>query len=104
MGTIKQWLKEGELHEQFLISDIAQHGCAGGVAGLTYYDDTASFYNEHEEEIWEHLDKFAEAAGVTVGSLFPKDVFSAASFKNWAAWFAVETVAQDLAAGQEKIA
>ena len=102
MGKIKEWLKEGELHEQFLISDIAQYGCGGGVAGLIYYDDTTSFYNEHEEEIWKYLDEAADAAGVTVGSLFPKDVFSPASFKNWTSWFAVESAAQELAAGSKQ--
>jgi hypothetical protein len=37
MGTvdIKQWLVLGEKEERFLIKDIADHGCEGGVGGLT---------------------------------------------------------------------
>ena len=102
MGKIKEWLKEGELNEQFLISDIAQHGCEGGVAGLIYYDDSVSFYNKHEEEIWEYLNEAADAAGETIGSLLPKNVVTPTSFKNWCAWFAVESAAQDLADGQQQ--
>jgi hypothetical protein len=30
MTTINSWLLQGQKEEQFLISDIAKHGCAGG--------------------------------------------------------------------------
>ena len=33
-STIKEWLTEGEKEERFLISDIAKHGCSGGIGGL----------------------------------------------------------------------
>ena len=42
MGTIdiKQWLVLGEKEERFLIEDIANHGCEGGIGGLIYYWET----------------------------------------------------------------
>ena len=43
MGKIKEWLLEGEKDERFLISDIAKHGCSGGVGGLIYYDEVKEF-------------------------------------------------------------
>ena len=43
MTTINSWLLQGQKEEQFLISDIAKHGCAGGIGGLIYYNETASF-------------------------------------------------------------
>ena len=51
MGEIKDWLAQGEKDESFLISDIAKHGCSGGVPGLTYYNETAAFYDAHEQEV-----------------------------------------------------
>ena len=64
MGTIdiKQWLVLGEKEERFLIKDIADHGCEGGVGGLIYYWETTAFHDEHEKEIWDVVQRFAEDA------------------------------------------
>ena len=74
MPSINSCLAEYEKQELGLIADIAKHGCAGGVPGLTYYSETASFYDEHETEIW---------AILTI-------------LKNDLVWFAVEVAAQEL--------
>jgi hypothetical protein len=57
MSSIKDWLAQGEKDESFLISDIAKHGCSGGVPGLTYYNETAAFYDDHEDEVWQVIMK-----------------------------------------------
>jgi hypothetical protein len=67
MTTINSWLLQGEKEERFLISDIAKHGCAGGVSGLTYYNETSAFYDDHETEIWTILSDEADAAGILNG-------------------------------------
>ena len=118
MGTIKEWflmpsikecLAEYEKQELGLIADIAKHGCAGGVPGLTYYDETSSFYDQHEDEIWQVLTDTADAAGIKNGlQLFNicKDPSSLRVLKNDLVWFAVEVCAQELDddAREEKLA
>ena len=51
MPSIKECLVEYEKQELGLISDIAKHGCSGGVAGIIYYDETTAFHNQHEESL-----------------------------------------------------
>ena len=109
MGTIKEWLTEGEKNESFLISDIAKHGCAGGIGGLIYYNETSSFYDDHEDEIWQVLTDTADAAGIKNGlQLYNicKDPSSLELLKNDLVWFAVEVCAQELdaSAREEKLA
>ena len=118
MGTIKEWflmpsikecLAEYEKQELGLIADIAKHGCAGGVPGLTYYSETSSFYDQHEGEIWQVLKDTADAAGIMNGlQLYNicKNPSSLELLKNDLVWFAVEVLAQELddAAREEKLA
>jgi hypothetical protein len=99
MPSIKECLAEYEKQELGLIADIAKHGCAGGVPGLTYYDETSSFYDQHEDEIWQVLTDTADAAGIKNGlQLFNicKDPSSLRVLKNDLVWFAVEVCAQEL--------
>lgn len=105
MGTIKEWLTEGEKEERFLIADIAKHGCAGGIGGLIYYNETSSFYEDHEDEIWQVLTDRADAAGIKNGlQLFNicKDPSSLRVLKNDLVWFAVQIAAQELADNLEE--
>ena len=109
MPSIKECLAEYEKQELGLIADIAKHGCAGGVPGLTYYDETSSFYDQHEDEIWQVLTDTADAAGIKNGlQLFNicKDPSSLRVLKNDLVWFAVEVCAQELDddAREEKLA
>ena len=50
---IREWLRNGEKEERFLIKDIATHGCSGAVNGIIYYYETTKFHAEHEQEIWD---------------------------------------------------
>ena len=52
MKSINACLVEYQRQDIGLVSDIAKHGCVGGIGGLVYYSETASFYDEHEDEIW----------------------------------------------------
>jgi hypothetical protein len=104
MGKIKDWLAQGEKDESFLISDIAKHGCSGGVPGLTYYNETAAFYDAHEDEVWQELTDAADAAGIANGLMLYnicKDPSSLRILKNDLVWFAVEVCAQRLMAELE---
>jgi len=101
MGTIKEWLKDGEQKEMFAIKDIATQGCGGGVAGLTYYVETTAFYNEHEADVWKYVREAAEAAGESVFFLLDKDIRGPTAFKNSMTWLAVECAAQELEAAKE---
>jgi len=82
-----------------LIKDIAKHGCAGGVSGLTYYNETNAFYDAHETEIWSILSDAADAAGILNGLMLYnicKNPDSLTILKNDLVWFAVEVAAQEL--------
>ena len=97
--TIKEWLTEGQENDSFLISDITKHGCAGGVSGLTYYNETNAFYDAHETEIWSILSDAADAAGILNGLMLYnicKNPDSLTILKNDLVWFAVEVAAQEL--------
>ena len=67
MPSINSCLVQYQREGIGLVSDIAKHGCAGGVPGLIYYSETASFYDEHEDEIWTILSDEADAAGIAHG-------------------------------------
>jgi hypothetical protein len=101
MGTIKEWLKDGEQKEMFAIKDIATHGCGGGVAGLTYYVETTAFFNEHEADVWKYIREAADASGSSVFELLDKDIRGPTAFKNSMTWLAVECAAQELEAAKE---
>ena len=104
MSSIKDWLAQGEKDESFLISDIAKHGCSGGVPGLTYYSETTAFYDAHEDEVWQELTDAADAAGIANGLMLYnicKNPTSLRTLKNDLVWFAVEVCAQQLVASRE---
>ena len=99
MTTINSWLLQGEKEERFLISDIAKHGCAGGIGGLVYYKETSAFYDDHEAEIWAMVSDAADAAGIANGLMLYnicKNPDSLEILKNDLVWWAVELAAQDL--------
>ena len=103
---IKQWLRDGEKEERFLIKDIATHGCSGGVGGLIYYWETTQFHAAHEKEIWDLLYQYAQDSGEKLMDYIAaisimKDVGSHAQFVNALVWWAVEVRAQEILAERE---
>ena len=103
---IKQWLRDGEKDEVFLIKDIATHGCSGAVSGIIYYYETTKFHADHEKEIWDLLYQHAQDSGEQLMDYIAaisimKDVGSHAQFLNALVWWAVEVRAQELVAERE---
>ena len=103
---IREWLRNGEKENIFLIKDIATHGCSGGVGGLIYYWETTQFHAAHEQEIWDLLYQYAQDSGEQLMDYIAaipimKDVGSHAQFLNALVWWAVEVRAQELAAEKD---
>ena len=98
---IREWLRNGEKENIFLIKDIATHGCIGGVNGLIYYWETTKFHADHEKEIWDLLYEYAQDAGEKLMDYIAaipimENVGSHAQFLNALVWWAVEVRAQEL--------
>jgi hypothetical protein len=99
--TITTDLFKGQKEERFLISDIATHGCSGGVSGLTYYTETIAFYDKHKKEIWDMLYDMSEDQGFSIPFLISdfngaRNVSDEDTFKNLLVWWAVETKAREI--------
>ena len=104
MPSIKECLVEYEKQELGLISDIAKHGCSGGVAGITYYSETSAFHERHENEIWDMLAEHADQHGLKKGEFLQhisKVPGSLTQLVNDLVWWAVEVRAQELQEGDD---
>ena len=92
--TIREYLLKGEKESDFLISDVAKHGCGGGTVGeLIYYEEIDFFYDKHHEEIWEELDQSGGLKDLINRTNRNTEPSSDAHFKCLLTWVAVEGVA-----------
>ena len=104
---IKEWLLAKEKEEgrgSTLVKDVANNGCQGGVPGLIYYNETVAFHDEHEEEIWQLLEDYADNEGLKLVDKMAqvcKDAGSLRQLKNGLVWWAVEARAQELLQARE---
>ena len=104
---IKEWLLAKEKEEgrgSTLVKDVANNGCQGGVPGLIYYNETVAFHDEHEEEIWQMLEDYADGEGLKLVDKMAqvcKDAGSLRTLKNSLVWWAVEVRAQELLLDRE---
>ena len=104
---IKEWLLDKEKEEgkgSTLVQDVANHGCSGGVPGLIYYNETVTFHDAHEEEIWQLLEDYADNEGLKLIDKLAhvcKDAGSLRTVKNSLVWWAVEVRAQELLQARE---
>jgi len=82
------------------IEDVQQHGCSSGiVSGLIYYSDTAKFYENHNDEIWDIVNESADSRGYSVPEFIANlngDFSDDATFKNLLVWFAYEETAYQI--------
>ena len=98
---LKTCVLEYEKQDLGLISDIAKHGCSGGVPGIIYYTETSAFHDKHEEELWNMIDEHADQHGLKRGEMLnhiAPDPGSLTQLKNSIVWWAVEVTAQELLA------
>ena len=71
------------------VEEIVTYGCQSGiVTALITYDDTDKFFNNHADEIFELVED-AKAEGIINMNDFTLS-------KNNLAWFAFETIAQEI--------
>ena len=97
-GTLKHEVVEiildqvdGLDNEEILpaVEEIVDYGCQSGIVStLITYDDTDKFFNNHADEIFELIEDF-KAEGII-------DMNSFELSKNNLAWFAFETIAQEI--------
>ena len=99
MPSIKECLVEYEKQDIGLINDIAKHGCSGGVADITYYTETTSFHDHHQEEIWQLVRDHSDEAGLKNGEFLQhisQDPTSLTGLVNDLVWWAVKVRAEEL--------
>lgn len=94
--TVHEWVL-ANLDKQ-TIKEVCEHGCQSGIVNdLIYYKDTAKFYDEFEEEIWNMLGYDADDFGmcemeVIMSLRGAKEVGGLDQLKNLLSWYAVERV------------
>ena len=99
MPSITECLVEYEKQDIGLISDVAKHGCSGGVTGITYYAETTAFHDLHQGEIWQLVRDHADDSGLKNGEFLQhisQDPTSLTQLANDLVWWAVEVRAQEL--------
>ena len=70
-------------------NDILTYGCvSGAVSALITYDDTAKFFDRHSNEIFELVEDMKQEGLI--------DMNNFELSKNNLAWFAFETIAQEI--------
>ncbi len=103
-STLREWMLEN-LKED--LETIVDHGCEGGISGLTYYHETSDLYDAYQEEIWEILAEQAEASGYDNSVAFiasmngVKQVADQTTFENLLLWYAIEELARQITAEKE---
>lgn len=68
---------------------LLQYGCQSGtISHLTYYSDTAEYYDKHYDEIEEMREEYEKETG--------ESLKIKGDLKNWFAWFAFEETARKI--------
>ncbi len=76
------------------IKDVANYGCAAGVGGFIYYNETRAFFFEHEDEIEEWMDELY-CGDNYLKEITDDDAITVCSLINKIVWIVVETYCQD---------
>jgi len=84
-------------HEDLLM--ISENGADWGVMGFTYYTDTVKFYDNNKELVEDFLIEEADEHGFNNMFELPQmgrlTIETITDFKNFAAWYILETVAHN---------
>ena len=87
MDQVEELDNDNEVLE--LVKEIVTHGCQSGiVSALITYSDTDKFFNNHADEIFELIEDTKQ------GGIIDMNNFTLS--KNNLAWFAFETIAQEI--------
>lgn len=95
----KQAIQEGNAN---YLKDVVEKGCVSGIVSrLIYYNDTTGFYEKHKQEINKLLTEVINEIGFSVDELIKNwDITDPLALdthnQNLLAWWAYETVAQQL--------
>ena len=104
MEKLINYIKETYDHDE--LENIVDNGCVSGAANRhIYYVDTVKFYEEFEEQIWELINNYADAQGISCLQFIVSlngNVTCDAHFKNLLCWFAIEDIAFKLIEGEIK--
>lgn len=101
--TFQEWMTK---NLSDYLPDIAEHGCAGGFPGLTYYSDTCALYEQHKDEIWDALIESAEGLGIPPMRLVSsfngaESVYTDHEFQHLLVWYMAERIAREVIDSQE---
>lgn len=92
--SFKQWLFNQ--YDRAELQEIAEHGCASGVAGgMIYYSETCALYDQHAEELHDVLGQYEEDVGVLPEYII-QYLGDLTGFKNAMVWFVAELYAQEM--------
>lgn len=80
--SLEQWVTTHLSKEDY--ETIKEHGCAGGVDGLIYHDETRALYDVFESEILELLDDIGYQDDISSGYGL-KEISSIVTDRVWAA-------------------
>ena len=93
--SFKQWLKDTYDREE--LQEIAEHGCASGVAGgMIYYRETCALYDKYAEELHAVLGNYLDLTGEQLPSYISGYLGDLTGFKNAMVWFVAEVYAQEM--------
>ena len=82
--------------------EISKHGCVSGVASNhIYYTQTVKFFDEHEDEITEHLADYY--GGEYIEEVWYNNSNHINGYKNEVVWSFIEAVGQQLVDEYEDI-
>ena len=87
MDQVEELDNDNEVLE--LVKEMVTYGCQSGiVASLVYYKDTEAFFDKHSNEIFELVEDTKQEGII--------DMNNFELSKNNLAWFAFETIAQEI--------
>lgn len=98
--TFKQWLYA--VYDRQELQDIAEHGCASGVAGgMIYYSETCALYDQHAEELHDAIYNYEKETG-DMPQYIVDHLGDLIGFKNAVIWFVAELYAQEMTNEEEE--
>ena len=77
------------------VRTMAEHGCMGGIRGMTYYTETSAIYDEYANELHALVGCMKQEFGA-FPAFIADSIGTSACFKYAMVWFCAEVVAQEI--------